>query len=383
LNWINLILFLGAAQGLLLALLLFHKHRFLVANRILAVLMFSYSIILIHLVSDELGVFRQYIFIKYVLEIFPLLVGPMHYLYAKYMVRNSEFFDKSDLRHGFLGLLYFFYRMIFIMNGGVSEPGPYHESLTFEYVIYNWVITIQVIVYLFLTLKLVFNYADSLKNMFSSFEKIRLDWLRNITIIMMAVVFFFILENVLYLAGISFSPLFDYSSVLVGISVYIMGYLGLSRSEIFASAEILEPLRHLKDVTNISPDTSPAPYEKSGLSEEKALIYEKKLMQLMEDGLYRDSTLTLNSLALKLDISAHNLSEIINTRIKQNFFDFVNSYRVKQVKNDLSQESKQNLTLLAIAFDAGFNSKSSFNAVFKKHTGKTPSQYRDSISNNS
>ena len=97
----------------------------------------------------------------------------------------------------------------------------------------------------------------------------------------------------------------------------------------------------------------------------------------MDEGqLFRDPNLTLNGLAGRLGISSHNLSEIMNTRIKMNFFDFVNSYRVEQVKKDLNNPQKDNLTLVAIAFDAGFNSKSSFNAIFKKHTGKTPSEFR-------
>ena len=77
-----------------------------------------------------------------------------------------------------------------------------------------------------------------------------------------------------------------------------------------------------------------------------------------------------------LDISSHNLSEVINTRFRQNFFDFVNSYRIKQVKRELSDSKNSPFTVLALAFDAGFNSKSSFNTIFKKHTGRTPSEFR-------
>ena len=81
---------------------------------------------------------------------------------------------------------------------------------------------------------------------------------------------------------------------------------------------------------------------------------------------YIDSNLTLNKLAKILDITAHNLSEVINLHMKQNFFDFVNKYRVEKVKRDLVDPEKKHLTFLAIAFDAGFNSKSSFNVIFKK-----------------
>ncbi|NOY60505.1 MAG: helix-turn-helix transcriptional regulator, partial [Calditrichaeota bacterium] len=91
---------------------------------------------------------------------------------------------------------------------------------------------------------------------------------------------------------------------------------------------------------------------------------------------YLISDLTLPQLANMLHISAHNLSEILNTYMQKNFFDFINHYRVEEVKNKLSDPKTQHLNILAIAFDAGFNSKTSFNTIFKKYTGQTPSQFR-------
>jgi len=101
------------------------------------------------------------------------------------------------------------------------------------------------------------------------------------------------------------------------------------------------------------------------------------LLQLMENEKpYVDSGLTLTQLAGRLNISPHNLSEVINTQLQQTFFDFINHYRVEQVKTDLADSQKQHYTFLALALEAGFNSKSSFNAIFKKHTGMTPSEYQ-------
>jgi AraC-like DNA-binding protein len=95
-----------------------------------------------------------------------------------------------------------------------------------------------------------------------------------------------------------------------------------------------------------------------------------------EEKPYLNPNLTLNDLSNKLGISNHNLSEILNTHLKQNFFDFVNQYRVEEVKKYLADEGNDHLTLLSIAFDAGFNSKSGFNAIFKKYIHVTPSEYR-------
>ena len=94
---------------------------------------------------------------------------------------------------------------------------------------------------------------------------------------------------------------------------------------------------------------------------------------------YLNSTITLNDLSEKLAVSSHNLSEVINTRLQQSFFDFINTYRVEEVKKALTDPAKSHYTLLSIALDCGFNSKTSFNTVFKKHTRLTPSQYKQVV----
>jgi len=94
---------------------------------------------------------------------------------------------------------------------------------------------------------------------------------------------------------------------------------------------------------------------------------------------YLEPKLTLSSLADELEISANHLSQVINQYEEKNFFDFVNSYRVEEYKERATDPAYQNFSILAIALDSGFNSKSSFNQVFKKFTGKTPSQYLSEV----
>ncbi|MCK5455567.1 MAG: AraC family transcriptional regulator, partial [Melioribacteraceae bacterium] len=74
--------------------------------------------------------------------------------------------------------------------------------------------------------------------------------------------------------------------------------------------------------------------------------------------------------------------EVINTKTGMNFFDFINRYRIEEVKKEIIKPENDNLTLLAVAMDVGFNSKSSFNTLFKKYVGLTPSKYRDSLKSN-
>jgi len=118
-------------------------------------------------------------------------------------------------------------------------------------------------------------------------------------------------------------------------------------------------------------------YEKSTLTNERSDAYLKKLLMVMEtEKPYTDGDLALPKLASRLNMSAHHLSQIINERLQQNFFDFVNTYRVEEAKRKLVDPAKKHYSLLAIAEEVGFNSKSAFNTAFKKQTQMTPSEFR-------
>ena len=90
---------------------------------------------------------------------------------------------------------------------------------------------------------------------------------------------------------------------------------------------------------------------------------------------YLNGKLSLKEVADSLNISVNHLSQVINEQTGMSFFDFVNKYRIEEVKVRLTDPKNEQFTLLAIAFDCGFNSKSSFNSIFKKIMGFTPSQF--------
>ena len=94
---------------------------------------------------------------------------------------------------------------------------------------------------------------------------------------------------------------------------------------------------------------------------------------------FTDSNLKLNQLAKMISTTPNYLSQVINEEREQNFFDFVNWYRIEEAKKLIKDASDQQSTLLSIAYEVGFNSKSAFNTSFKKHTQMTPSQYRKDI----
>ena len=97
---------------------------------------------------------------------------------------------------------------------------------------------------------------------------------------------------------------------------------------------------------------------------------------MKEEKPYLEPTLSLQELASRLDVPPRELSILINHHLSKHFFDFVNDFRIEHAKDILSDPSKQDLTILEILYEVGFNSKSSFNSAFKKVTGFTPTQFR-------
>jgi AraC-like DNA-binding protein len=91
---------------------------------------------------------------------------------------------------------------------------------------------------------------------------------------------------------------------------------------------------------------------------------------------FLESSLTIQDLALKLNLNSRDLSVLINQSLNKHFFDFINEYRIEKAKKLLKDTSKKELTVLEILYEVGFNSKSSFNTAFKKQTGITPTQFR-------
>ena len=147
---------------------------------------------------------------------------------------------------------------------------------------------------------------------------------------------------------------------------------------IFLSLMFLKGLKQPVIFSGAIVNQSKLKYEKTLLSDAIKEDYKNKLIQLMETQKpYLDTTLCLNNLAEKVSIPTHHLSQILNTCFNQNFFDFINSFRINESKRLLSEQDSAKKTVLEILYATGFNSKSVFNTAFKKHTGMTPTQFKN------
>ena len=123
-------------------------------------------------------------------------------------------------------------------------------------------------------------------------------------------------------------------------------------------------------------DISKRKYKKSLLDKDLLEQYKSQLEQLMSNKKpFLDPNLTLRSLAQIMEIPPNHLSQLLNEGFDKNFAEYINSYRVETFKAKAADPAQQHLTILALAYDSGFNSKTVFNTFFKKMTGKTPKAY--------
>jgi AraC-like DNA-binding protein len=176
----------------------------------------------------------------------------------------------------------------------------------------------------------------------------------------------------------------EHISLAMALLIYSIGYFGLRQPEIFRYETAEFPIPSAQDQVVSAPPsdlvTSPPRSERSGLSEPEAQRLRASLLSLMErETPWKDSELTLADLARRLDTTPHKLSEVLNAQIQQSFYDFVNGYRVREVQRRITAGEARSLKILALALDAGFASKSTFNDVFKKHTSQTPSGFRHAV----
>ncbi len=176
--------------------------------------------------------------------------------------------------------------------------------------------------------------------------------------------------------------------ILLCLNIFLIAGYALKQPEIFSSRwdnSISESYVIPDNVISIGKSHEkkktkpklPPKYEFSNLSEQDISTYKENLNSyLVQEKPYTNPDLKLGDLADHLGMPSYQLSQIINVGYQQNFYDLINSLRIEDAKGMLSDSSAQHQKIIAIAYDVGFNSKSTFNTAFKKHTGMTPTQYK-------
>lgn len=180
----------------------------------------------------------------------------------------------------------------------------------------------------------------------------------------------------IFLPKFSLSIFLDLQNILISLFIYFLGYLGIHQKPVYLdlNSRISQP-----SVDNTSAKTKEK-YSKNKLSETLKNEYKQKLLDYMEsEKPYLQPKLSIDDLSEAILVPKHFISQIINDSFNHNFYSFINSYRVSEVKERIAKDKEGKYTLLSIALDSGFNSKSGFNTNFKLKTGMTPFEFRKSL----
>jgi AraC-like DNA-binding protein len=370
-NNMKAIFLVGAVQAFFLAILLFSKKNKITADIILAIWLIVTGIpLLLYFINyesySEVLNFSESIPTYLMLINIPLLLiqAPFLFIYVSYILKNIKSFNPIYLLH-FIPVIAFIliYWVIIGFNNYPYESFNLYAHKYYGFILMFFPLTIlSAFFYIFRSYTRLKKYKTNLYKQFSYTENIDFRWLRNLILITLFVWIIFSFSSFLFSKYHTKINIHDIDLIAISIAIFVLGYFGFLRTDIFISVDLsdeLKPAEKNEKKKIIVPDV-----EKQ-INELKAYMENKKP--------YLQSKLTIKQLADMLSIQSYQLSVILNDHLKKNFFDFINEYRIEEVKNEIKYN--KNYTLLGIAYDCGFNSKSSFNRIFKNYTGLTPSEY--------
>ena len=293
-----------------------------------------------------------------------LLFNPAFYLYVKSLVNKSYTPKWIQLPHlaPFLFFEIFAYVMHepYAMNSFLEMDSMFWFRTAFSIAsIASW------IAYNYATAVTIFKHRSSLFNEYSTIESNKkIGWLVFIVVFYNLYCLILVVASLLSISlNINFplSPVYNYSTLLL--LVYILGFYGLKQQVIYNQATIPPSIER---------------YSKSALTTERKEAIKSKITRLFDNKKpFLNPDFSMEILSETIGYPKHQITEVLNVDIGKNFFRFVNEFRVEEVKKQL-RDSKNHYSIEAIGYECGFNSKSSFFTVFKKVTGKTPQEFRNS-----
>lgn len=349
---LNFFQLIGCLTAFLLIMLTFvlgaHRLRKETGNRILALFLLFNALLLIGFSFHGIRMFR-YLRFYY-------LLGPLLFLYTKYLCQADLKFQKRDILHG----------LPFVACGLalVYRDTFQTRNLSIELWI-NIILHVQILVYVISTFRRILMCRTRLKDYYSSTEKTNISWFFFIVFCFVAMWAMDLLNWILY--SIPAGSRAVHQTIL---------FLSLTVNFVFAALIVYQGLKHTELFAAVYEKSK---YEWSRLSHSEKEQYLNKLTRCMEaEKPYFIPSLTIKDLSEKTAIPHRHLSQVINELLKKNFYDYVNEYRIEAAKRLLAESGARKKTVLEILYEVGFNSKSAFNLAFKQHTGITPKEFKRS-----
>ncbi|KAB1232107.1 AraC family transcriptional regulator [Chryseobacterium viscerum] len=345
--------------------LIMGKRRKIMADYVLAA---WFLIIGLHLILFILFFSGSYVKFPHFLGyevIFPFIHGPMLYVYVLCVTgRNPG--KKIWLLH-FIPVLIVFFMLFKLLILSPWDRLSVYQSGNREYVfiskVLKYMMILSGIVYVALSLFAVRKYTKRISNQYSNTEKINLNWL------------YYLIAGIalIWVAVIIRNDILIFSIVVL--FIVVAAYFGISR------VGILDLPTAADTIDGKIADEEMVKYQKNSPGEDAIMaIYEKLVDKMGKEKLYKDPELNLNYTAALLDVHPNVLSQAINSLENKNFYDYINRQRIDEFKRIAVLPENEKFTILSLAFESGFNSKTSFNRNFKKYMNCSPREFLKSQS---
>jgi len=299
------------------------------------------------------------------------LAGVFMFLYTKRLINTESRFVLKDLYHF---LIFVILLSVFLIIRDLVAP--FERGRVVLYVItIGLANSLFYLIYSSLKLKL---YLKQLEDYYSDTDKMNMSWLKLITVLSLVVM--------VILSGIHLEGFFRVIPMGIHVSLTSISILGFMGIILITAYHVVNMPKIFRINIIMDQDESERPensavkekYARQSLSDENQRDILEKLKIIMGDKKpYLKDNISIKDLSCELDIPSHHLSIVINNKLGKNFYNFINGYRVEDAKNILQDPLSAEVSIISIAYKVGFNSKSTFNTVFKKTTGLTPTQFRE------
>ncbi len=322
----------------------------------------------------------------------PSLFGPLVYLFTMKLCSYKPSLQKKDLLHFIPFLLYLILLLPWYLSSA-EEKMAYLNNFELarkdDFGFLNQLSLLLILAYLVFTLLFLKKFRKRIQETFSEISMKRVEWMSTFAYAVLVVLVISSMGFYGHKFGIPvLDAIYHYNYALVVLLVYWIAYKALLQPLIFEPFAIPPHEPGLPEVPEspeiagelVAAEPDGRKYNRSGLGEEQAEQLYAQLIEFMKTKKpYLNPEINIYQLAILLNIKKHHLSQVINERTGMNFFDFINTFRVEEIKKNLTHPSMKNLTLLGIALESGFNSKATFNSAFKKFTGLTPSDFQKTL----
>jgi AraC-like DNA-binding protein len=378
----------GISIALFSSLLALSKRPHQVSDKILVVFLMS---IIFPMAMMVFGL--QALLIDRLSIFMPLTLGPLMLIYTESLIIEGYSVEKRKLLHFLpfvicLSLSVWLPQRIVFSNQELSTSG-----INVLEIIYVFLLMLSFLVYSFWIHRRLKHHRQNVLDFFThTSTRITLGWLTWVVLIFFNIFILVHIPRLLRLLTLrrldNYGLLFSYAhSAGFVLFIVVLSYFAVRQSQIYQEPKItLESTEKTAVITSDlmaeEQENKKIQHNKTSLVKDEQLeVYLETLEAFMQvEKPYLDNDLTLAQLAEMLKMPKHHLTEVINRKLGKNFFNYINDYRISEVKNLLQDPQCADMTILTLAFKVGFNSKTTFNTFFKKSTQMTPTQYRKRFS---